>query len=137
MSVIYTARVTYSGPGKVDVSRKSAESWATAFAPSWNILRPALASRRESESLLRICTSATDREAYQIESDAWERYVPAFMAEMRTSYRNRRADWDRLLSMQEATLCCYCNRVADEHCHRFLLAKILESLGATYAGERR
>ena len=116
---VWTARVSYGGPGRLDVTRKSGDEWAKTFAPSWGLLRPALRARESSAE----CMAA-----------AWAWYVPRFIDEMRRSYTERRADWDRLLAMPRAVLVCYC--VDHEQCHRTLLARdILPKLGATYMGE--
>ncbi len=68
------------------------------------------------------------------ELTTWPQYVLDYTAEMRISYRNRRAAWDALLARDEVTLCCYCPDAV--HCHRTLLADILRQLGATVHGER-
>lgn len=116
---VYTARLgQYQGADLLDVTRKSATGPALAFAPSWAILRPALAARR-----------AGDIEA------AWPKYVDAYLAEMRQSYRAHREAWDLLLARPLVTLGCYCTDPA--RCHRTLLARdILTKLGADFRGER-
>lgn len=113
---VYTSRVTYAGPDRLDVTRKSGDP---TFAPSWEILRPMIALRRAGGD----------------ELDAWPRYVADYTAEMRTSYRSQRAAWDALLSRDEITLCCYCTDA--QHCHRTVLAEILGKLGAVVRGERQ
>lgn len=117
MTRIYTARVTYAGPDRLDITRKSAEA-GLPFAPSWAILRPMIALRRAGGDELA----------------AWPQYVDDYTAEMRASYRDRRAAWDWLLARPEVTLVCYCTDPA--HCHRTVLAGILAKLGATVCGER-
>lgn len=139
---VYTARIGYVGLDALDITRKSAIGDAVVFAPSWSILRPALDARKQSEecrqnggrrdgaagAYVRAC-------AAKIEEDAWAVYVPAYLAEMRQSYRAHRPVWERLLSEVLCTLTCYCTD--PERCHRVLLARdILPKLGATYAGER-
>lgn len=129
---VYTARISYRGPDRLDITRKSATGHGLAFAPSWEILGPALADRRHAERLRRKGDHAG---AGRVEFAAWEEYVPAFIAEMRASYRTRRDAWEWLLSQPEVTLCCYCT----DHmrCHRTILArKLLPTLGALYEGER-
>ena len=39
---VHTARVSYGGADRLDITRKSAPPEGIAFAPSWAILRPAL-----------------------------------------------------------------------------------------------
>lgn len=143
---VYTARIGYRGADAVDVTRKSATPDALAFAPSWAILRPALTIRAALGALRRSSVVATERgllavsrevaeEARVIEEQAWALYVPAYLAEMRASYRAHHRSWAALLMRSEATLLCYCTD--PERCHRTLLARdILPKLGAVYGGER-
>lgn len=109
---VWTARVSYSGCDRVDVTRKG----GSVFGPSWPLLREHLAIRRAG-----LETEAT-----------WEDYAAAYRAEMRALYR---ADPEplRALAGRGGTLVCYC---AGRRCHRFVLADILVSLGAVYEGER-
>jgi hypothetical protein len=129
---VWTARIVSKDPDRFDVTRKSGGAAGTVFAPSWAILSPALAARKEAQRLL------TGIPLYQaaalVERNAWESYVPAFMAEMRGSYKAHRAAWESLLARDRVVLVCYCT---DPHrCHRTLLARdILSTLGATYRGE--
>lgn len=118
MTNVYTARVSYSGPDRLDITRQSAGPDGLPFAPSWQILRPMIALRRAGGDALA----------------AWPKYVEDYTAEMRTSYRERRAAWDVLLARTGVTLVCYCVDAA--HCHRTLLAEILAKLGARLCGER-
>lgn len=120
MTHVYTARVTYAGADRLDVTRKSANRDGRAFAPSWDILKPALYLRREH--------GVAAFEAH------WPRYVLDYTREMRQSYREQRAAWDALLARESVTLLCYCTDPA--HCHRTVLAEILGKLGATVKGER-
>lgn len=117
---VHTARISCSGPGRLDVTRKSAGPDGIAFAPSWRILGPMLRSRK--------------RENGPAGALLWDEYVIDYTAEMRTSYRQQRAAWDALLARDEATLCCYCTDA--QHCHRTVIAEILGKLGAEVHGER-
>lgn len=118
MTAVYTARISYAGTERLDITRKSAGPDGLPFAPSWRILGPMLALRRAGVPA----------------AWAWRRYVEEYTAEMRASYREQRAAWDRLLARDEVTLVCYCTDAA--HCHRTLLAEILGKLGAQVQGER-
>ena len=130
---VYTARVSYGGADRLDVTRKSAGPDGIVFAPSWAILGPALKAREVAEWLLK--ASLWEREAAErIEREAWEAYVPAYLAEMRESWRANRHAWRALLSRESVTLVCYCADPA--RCHRTLLAGILAKLGSNDAGER-
>jgi hypothetical protein len=62
---------------------------------------------------------------------AW--YTETYTAVMRRSYRQDRRSWDALLARDRVVLVCYCVDV--DACHRLVLARILEKLGAIYAGE--
>jgi uncharacterized protein YeaO (DUF488 family) len=115
MTTVHTSRITYAGPGRLDVTCKSGDP---TFAPSWAILRPMLVQR----------AAGFDVAAY------WPRYVADYTAEIRTSYRSQRAAWDALLTRSEVTLLCFC--VDPMHCHRSVLAGLLGKLGATVRGER-
>ena len=118
---VHTARVTYAGADRLDVTRKSAGVEGLPFAPSWRILRPMLRLRAERGPA-----------AFE---QAWPRYVEDYTAEMRRSYVEHRRAWRGLLDRQEVTLVCYC--ADSDRCHRTVLAQILTKLGATYLGERR
>lgn len=118
MTAVYTARISYAGADRLDVTRKSAGPEGLPFAPSWRILRPVIEARRNGSSWVWL----------------WPRYVDDYTAEMRTSYRDQRPAWDALLGRAEVTLLCYCTDA--EHCHRTLLAGMLGRLGAEMRGER-
>lgn len=148
---VHTARMSYAGADRLDITRKSAPPEGIAFAPSWAILRPALDALRCAEAmraaadvapsaaadLARFTESAAEmRHAADVVRDAtWALYSAAYTAEMRESYRAHRPAWDALLARAEVTLCCYC--VDPARCHRTLLAGILAKLGAHVVGERK
>lgn len=117
---VYTARMSYRGPDRLDITRKSAGVDGLAFAPSGRILWP-MKQLEWSQGPAAV-------------AEAWPGYVEAYTAEMRTSYRADRAAWDVLLARPEVTLVCYCRDPA--HCHRSVLADILGKLGAVVRGER-
>ncbi len=114
---IYTARVSYGGPGRLDVTRKSAGPDGLPFAPSWGILSPALT---------KLATG-------KLTDEDWRGYSEQYTAQMRTSYRDQRAAWDALLAREHVVLVCYCTDA--ERCHRRVLAGILAKLGAVDEGE--
>lgn len=140
---VHTARVSYGGPDRLDVTRKSAGPDGIAFAPSWAILRPALESLTFAALLRRASTIQPRPEADsvyyakvadEIVRTTWALYSEAYTLEMRESYRTQRTSWDALLAREVVTLCCYC--VNPVRCHRTLLAGMFEKLGATIGGER-
>jgi hypothetical protein len=127
--IVQTARVSYGGSDRLDITRKSGGPEGVVFAPSWAILRPTLDAR---ERWKREGTPACN---HTVESGGlWYAYEKAFLAEMRDSYRLNRGTWDALLARGRVVLCCYC---ADPNqCHRRILAgTVLAKLGATDAGE--
>jgi hypothetical protein len=143
MLTVWTARVSYAGPDRLDVTRAAVESAVrddapvpegAVFAPSRAILDPAKRAERYAEAHRNRGQHA---DAQRIEDQAWAIYEPLYVAEMRASYRAHRAAWDALLACDEKTLCCFCS-IAPERprCHRILLAGILAKLGARCAGER-
>ncbi len=119
MTAVHTARISYRGADRLDVTRKSAGPDGVAFAPSGRILWPMINLRRTAPGMV---------------DSVWPDYVEAYTAEMRTSYRERRPAWDALLARDEVTLVCYCTDAT--RCHRTVLAAILAKLGATLRGER-
>ncbi len=144
---VWTARISYQGADRLDITRKSAGPDGLLFAPSWAILRPAFARLQGAKHHRRMVVAeyegcfdeAAERarhaaEAERLEALAWGEYVPAYTAEMRASWRANRERWDALLARQEVTLVCYCTDA--EHCHRRLLASMLVKCGAIYMGER-
>lgn len=50
---VHSARVSYNGADRLDITRASATGHGLAFAPSWRILRPAIDAR--------LCAGATER----------------------------------------------------------------------------
>ena len=112
MAEIWTARVTYSGQDRVEVTAKA----GSVFGPSWPLLNRFLSVRRAGKET----------------EETWIEYQAAYLAEMRGAYRRNKSAFHDL-ARSNATLVCYCTGT---HCHRFLLAEILVKLGATYHGER-
>lgn len=115
MLEVYTARMGYRGPDRLDVTRLG----DSPFAPSWGLLNPYLKLR----SLGRL----TD--------ERWEEYRAGYIAEMRRSYLHHRPAWSALLGRRKATLLCFCPD--PERCHRRVLAGLLVKAGAVDRGERR
>lgn len=142
--IVYTSRISCRDPDRFDITRKSGGVCGEIFAPSWRILRPALALRAHvdrlmAEALAAVAAGDADewgpaREAERIEEEMWAAYVPAYMAEMRESYRAFRGPWKALLARDRVVLVCYC--VDALHCHRMLLAeRCLRPMGADVRGE--
>lgn len=116
---VWTARVSYAGTDRLDITRKGGDPIGVTWAPTWATLRPLIVARAESDVA---------------EEGAWQTYIPAYRAEMRASYRTSRQVWNELLARERVTLVCFC--VRPERCHRSLLAGYLSLLGARCLGER-
>lgn len=150
---IHTARISYAGADRLDITRKSAAGLGRMFSPSWAILAPVIDARKAAKairdrfekdrqaSLFRdaeqehYCEGNMLEQATSIERAAYSDYVPAYVEEMRQSYRRWRSKWEELLARDSVTLCCYCTD--PERCHRRILAEILAKLGAVDEGERQ
>ena len=128
---VFTARVSYGGADRLDVTRSSATAEGLPFAPSDVILWPA---KRELKAADDVERSGDAAKAEAMRAATWAWYAPRYREEMRASYARHRAAWERLLAKPSATLCCYC--VDPARCHRRLLAEMLVACGAVYAGER-
>lgn len=109
---VWTAQINrYRGADALDITIKSAGPDGRPFAPDrWDMVLGVKQGR--------------------ISPAQYEEYYTGLM---RRSYRSHPDAWRRLLTREEVTLVCYCPRGV-AYCHRVLLARILESLGATYAG---
>jgi hypothetical protein len=134
---VYTSTRWHRDPDAFDISRGNGGPAAIPFAPSKAILLPALAARAQAKLV-------SPDEARAIENAMWAIYEPAYRAEMRRSYVENRAAWDRLLARERVVLQCYCpldarlpatELLARGHCHRVLLAQYLTACGAVYMGE--
>jgi hypothetical protein len=114
---VATARVSYGGPDRLDVTSRTASPLGRVFAPPWSLVWPLVQKRRRG-----LLTEAD-----------WAGYAEAYTALMRQSYLLRRGAWEELLARERVVLVCYCTDVAQ--CHRRLLGEILGKLGAQYQGE--
>jgi hypothetical protein len=137
--LVYTARISSRDQDAFDITAKSGGVQGAPFAPSWEILRPALAAR--TQALAMIAESKREPQhrtfhegrALAIEDAAWAAYVPAYRLEMLASWRQHRAAWEALLARRRVVLVCYCTDPA--RCHRRLLAGFLAKMGAVDQGE--
>lgn len=107
MVKVYTAQYGYRGDARLDITVKSGDK---TFAPTWDIVM-----------------------AYKDGRLTQEEYTEMYHAWMRGSYRNNRQRWKEVLAMDKVVLVCFCAK--DSFCHRLLLARILQKLGAEYCGE--
>jgi hypothetical protein len=127
--VVHTARVSYSGDDRLDITAKSADDDGKAFAPTWKLVNWGLKMRQEYKKRKAL----GDRGAKSFWDWAWKIYAMRYTEQMRTSYAYRRQAWDKLLARECVVLVCYCTEPSS--CHRTVLAEILETMGARYAGE--
>ena len=111
MLKVYTAQYRYSGKDRLDITVAGKDAFGRFFAPGWSMVK-GLKSKAISE--------------YE--------YERAYHDKMLDSWHKHKHVWDQLLAMDEVTLVCFCR--PGEFCHRLLLAKYLEKLGAVHMGER-
>lgn len=116
MANIYTVQIYEADwlqltkdPGYIDVSTKGGNE---VFAPTWQMTIGHMKDELSEEDY--------ERQYYNL---------------MRKSYRLNREEWDKVLSMDNVYLACYCS--ASKFCHRHLLSDILVRCGATKIGEKR
>lgn len=114
---VSTARISYGGADRLDVTSRTADPVGRAFAPPWSLVGPLVAKRRAG--------TLTDAD--------WAEYEKRYVTLMRSSYMLRRPAWEDLLSRERVVLVCYCTDKTQ--CHRRILAEILGKLGAIDQGE--
>jgi hypothetical protein len=115
---VFTGRIWCGDPDAFNVTRQSGAAAGAPFAPSWAALRPALEARKRGPDAAEM---------------AWSAYAPAYLEEMRASWRAHPEAWRSLLARPRVVLTCYCPR--RKRCHRSLLAAILAKCGAVDCGE--
>ncbi len=126
---VHTARLSYRGADRLDITRQYAKAAGLPFAPSWKILRPVLNARARWKQ-----NGISEANRMSEEIALWNTYTENYLAEMRVSYARSRPAWTAVLAREEVTLCCVCPHAV--YCHRYLAADILVKLGATRHGER-
>lgn len=118
LCAIWTARMGYRGPNRLEVTRRG----GSPLAPSWGLLRDA----KGMDGLVPI---------------SWRAYRERYLEEMTQSQIEHRSYWLEILRRRSIVLMCYCPD--PERCHRSLLAELLVSFGresglrAQYCGETR
>ncbi len=149
---VHTARISYRGPDRLDITRRSGGKEGHLFAPSWRILGRSLGSRKRATRILADAQHSCDEaarvgrddlvplikrntadEAERIEREAWSAYVPAYLDEMAESRERHPDAWTTHLGRPRVVLVCYCPK--RERCHRGLLAELLVGMGAVDEGE--
>ena len=99
------SHIGYDGTKGLDITRKTGGPIGSVFAPSWGIVM-----------------------AWKKRQITWPQYRESYIDEMRWSWRKHRDAWDKVLSMNEIFLLCYCRSSA--HCHRSILMELLIHMGA-------
>jgi uncharacterized protein YeaO (DUF488 family) len=110
MLKVYTSRITYNGPNKLDITVKNQDNIGRIFAPTWDIVT-----------------------YYKEGVISEEQYTNKYHKMMLKSYDINHHMWEEILSRKRVVFCCFCP--ANAFCHRFILAGYFESLGAVYCGE--
>lgn len=112
---VWTAQYRYSGQDRIDITVKGAVYPWNVFAPPWKMV---MAYKRAGGT----------PEAEQI-------YVNQYKAIIDKAFElHSQQLFDLINSDKTITLVCFCR--SGNFCHRVLLAKHFESLGAIYYGER-
>ena len=108
---VWTAQYRYKGSDRVDITIKSALYPWDVFAPTWEMVMEY--KRFKDEKI----------------------YIKKYKAIIDKAFELHQQQLSVLLeSNRTITLVCFCH--PGDFCHRVLLAKHFESLGATYYGER-
>lgn len=108
----------------LDITRMTGKR-GLIFAPSWDLLSPYLAKRKNGS----------------LSPEDWSAYRRGFIAEMKASAEREPelwAQWKAFIDSKEEitfTFCCYC--ASPEQCHRSILVEIFKKRGAVYLGERQ
>jgi hypothetical protein len=147
---VYTARIHGCvDPDRFDITRMSGGPSGSPFAPTWEILKPAIAARKRAQN-------TSMEHGPVLLAEMWATYRTQFLAEMLVSsgrvprhpekwerrMQEARArgvtpqpeSWAALLAKERVCLVCYCRERAQ--CHRGVLAsEILPALGAVDCGE--
>lgn len=138
---VRTARITYGGADRLDITRKGKDPVGLVFAPSgkllgWGLNMRKQANRRREEALLARNDGAQKlrlEDVERFESWAWTAYEARYEEAMRVSRKNHAPVWRELLGRERVVLVCFCNH--DTRCHRHVLARLLAAQGAINLGE--
>lgn len=112
---IWTAQYQYKGEDRIDITAKSAVYPWNVFVPTWKMI---FEYKRSGQTVKDRGIYARE---YKVIVDKAFSLHPQHLL-------------DLLESDRTITLVCFCR--PGDFCHRVLLAKHFESLGATYLGER-
>jgi hypothetical protein len=117
MVKIGTSRINYkghSGQLVLDTTIKSGKGLGAVFAPTWSMV---MASKNNQIT--------------------WEQYRHQYTELMRQRYTANKPAFLEVLNQDELIVCCYCQDLSggDQHCHRYLLADILQKIAAHHGIE--
>lgn len=107
---LYTSQYHYSGPDRLDITVKGNDPFGHHFAPSHSLLMGYHGGHLNSSD-----------------------YILEYNKQMILLIERSPELFSDLLSRERVVLVCFCN--SKEFCHRYLLATILEHMGAEYCGE--
>ena len=111
---IYTAQYNYKGPNRTDITSTTATLPWDIFAPTRDMVRTYLKSSK-------------DVLAEQV-------YIPKYEKIVAAAFRAREQELISLIHSDETRVfVCFCK--SGDFCHRVLLARYFESLGAVYHEE--
>jgi len=102
---------SYYGEARLDVTVKGQDPLGRHFAPTWEMLR-----------------------AWQSRTLNNREYTHQYYELMRDRFRVNREPWIELLAKSRIVLVCF-EKPEENFCHRFILANILQKMGAKYEGE--
>lgn len=128
MLTIHTSRINYTGPGRLDITVKSATEQGRIFAPTWELV-------------------GGHKHFHNPEDARWqnhpplsnEQYTGQYYNLIRNRYRQNPKPFIELTQSDLIVLCCYCAKGA--FCHRHFAADILlkiaqsKNITATIQGE--
>lgn len=136
---------------------KGQPSLGGVFAPSWPLVAVAKRGLEAADKAAQtvpppeVVDFDPIEEAERIAGEVWEAYLngwdgddygaAGFRQELHDSPRTYRAVWGWVLGRSRVVLACFCSRPSWwrmpvwECCHRFVVARAFELLGATYTGE--
>ncbi len=106
MLKVYTSQFGYAGSDRMDITAKN----KTPFSPTWEMVKD-----------------------YKTGGISQSQYSNMYLELMVESFATNYRFWLDVLYMPRVTLVCYC--APGDFCHRVLMARYLEFLGAEYCGE--
>ena len=116
MCVVYTSRIAYRGPDRLDTTVKSGVGLGKLLAPTWDLV----GGTKHHE------TEGRDPRWVKYTPITREQYVEGYYHLLRVRYKVDAAPFLALLERERLTICCYC--AVGAFCHRHLAVDILEKI---------